>query len=141
MYTTLHPTDVQRDQLYVSTLVPFKDRTVPVLDDTARNIAAPQIHAELSSSRANDHSSTGKSDREESNGRGSEDEMSCGKSSADDSKNGHGDESSDGKNHGEDTREGGRHTMYVPPLVRRHIILTCMHHPHLDSKMQLLEQA
>lgn len=69
--------------------------------------------------------------------------MSCGESSADDSKDDNGDRSSDddsGKNHGEHTSEGEGHTMHFPPLVRRHIHLTYIHHPHLDSKMQLLEQ-
>ncbi|CAA2953591.1 Hypothetical predicted protein [Olea europaea subsp. europaea] len=43
---TLRPIEVELGQPYISTLLPFEDRTVPVLDDVARDIIPSQHHPE-----------------------------------------------------------------------------------------------
>ncbi|XP_022890387.1 uncharacterized protein LOC111405644 isoform X1 [Olea europaea var. sylvestris] len=45
VYATLRPTDAEAEQPYLSSLVPYDDPPVPVLDDIARNVVAPQIHS------------------------------------------------------------------------------------------------
>ncbi|CAA2964987.1 EID1-like F-box protein 3 [Olea europaea subsp. europaea] len=41
---TFHPTEAELGQPYISTLLPFEDRTVPALDDVARDIIPSQLH-------------------------------------------------------------------------------------------------
>ncbi|CAA2985646.1 Hypothetical predicted protein [Olea europaea subsp. europaea] len=45
VYATLRPTDTEVEQPYFSTLVSYDDPLVPVLDDMARTIHAPQFHS------------------------------------------------------------------------------------------------
>ncbi|CAA2955676.1 Hypothetical predicted protein [Olea europaea subsp. europaea] len=44
-HPTLHPTDAEAEQQYFSTLVPYDDPPVPVLDEIARNVVGPQFNA------------------------------------------------------------------------------------------------
>ncbi|XP_022897651.1 uncharacterized protein LOC111411343 [Olea europaea var. sylvestris] len=41
---TLHPTEAEFGQPCISTLMPFEDRTIPVLDEVARDIIPAQLH-------------------------------------------------------------------------------------------------
>ncbi|CAA2953744.1 Hypothetical predicted protein [Olea europaea subsp. europaea] len=43
---TLRPTEAELGQPYISTLLPFGDRTVPALDNVARDIIPSQLHLE-----------------------------------------------------------------------------------------------
>ncbi|CAA3005806.1 Hypothetical predicted protein [Olea europaea subsp. europaea] len=45
VYVTFRPTDAEAEQPYLSSLVPYDDPPVPVLDDIVRTIVAPQIHS------------------------------------------------------------------------------------------------
>ncbi|CAA3027690.1 Hypothetical predicted protein [Olea europaea subsp. europaea] len=46
VYAMLRPTEVERGQPHIATLVPFDDRPVPALDDLVRDSIALQFHAE-----------------------------------------------------------------------------------------------
>ncbi|CAA3029002.1 Hypothetical predicted protein [Olea europaea subsp. europaea] len=46
VYVTLHPTEVERGQLHITTLVLFDDRSVPALDGLASESVAPQFYEE-----------------------------------------------------------------------------------------------
>ncbi|CAA2977864.1 Hypothetical predicted protein [Olea europaea subsp. europaea] len=46
VYATLRPTEAERGQPYIATLVSLDDRPVPALDDLARDSVASQFHAE-----------------------------------------------------------------------------------------------
>ncbi|CAA2946308.1 Hypothetical predicted protein [Olea europaea subsp. europaea] len=46
VYVTLRPTEIERGQPHIATLVLFDDRPVPALDDLVRNSVAPQFYAE-----------------------------------------------------------------------------------------------
>ncbi|CAA2981064.1 Hypothetical predicted protein [Olea europaea subsp. europaea] len=50
VYATLRPTDAESKQQYFSTLVPYDDPLVPVLDEIARNVVGPQFNASLGGS-------------------------------------------------------------------------------------------
>lgn len=56
---TLHPTDEERDQPHISTLVPIEVTTVLDLDDITKNIITPQFHVEQLDSEGNDGLSIG----------------------------------------------------------------------------------
>ncbi|CAA3005419.1 Hypothetical predicted protein [Olea europaea subsp. europaea] len=45
VYATLRPTDAKAKQPYISSLMPYDDPPVPVLDDIVRTVVAPQIHS------------------------------------------------------------------------------------------------
>lgn len=61
MHETLFSTKAKSDQPYISTLVLFKDHTVPTLDAITRNIVIPHIDAEPLGSEGNDRLSMGNS--------------------------------------------------------------------------------
>ncbi|CAA3029367.1 Hypothetical predicted protein [Olea europaea subsp. europaea] len=76
---TLRPTEAELGQPYISTLLPFKDRTVPALDEVARDIIPAQLDPDPLASGENVGNS-----REEcamvSSGGGSEDDDESGDS-------------------------------------------------------------
>lgn len=74
MHETLFSTKAKSDQPYISTLVLFKDHTVPTLDAITRNIVIPHIDAEPLGSEGNDRLSMEKFDEEKFGGRDIEDE-------------------------------------------------------------------
>ncbi|CAA3007370.1 Hypothetical predicted protein [Olea europaea subsp. europaea] len=69
---TLHPTKVELGQLCISTLLSFEDRTVPALDDIARDIIPVQLHPDPLASGGNVGNSRGECAMVSSGG-GSED--------------------------------------------------------------------
>ncbi|CAA2957643.1 Hypothetical predicted protein [Olea europaea subsp. europaea] len=46
VYATMRPTEIERGQPHIATLVLFNDHTVPALDDLARDSVAPQFQVE-----------------------------------------------------------------------------------------------
>ncbi|CAA2998623.1 Hypothetical predicted protein [Olea europaea subsp. europaea] len=105
---TLHPIEAELGQPYISTLLPFEDRTVPVLDNVARDIIPPQLHPEPLASGGNVGNSRGECALVSSGG-GSEDDEETGDSDdeGDDEEIG-GDKS--GNNNGEASNEGDSQT-------------------------------
>ncbi|CAA2947106.1 Hypothetical predicted protein [Olea europaea subsp. europaea] len=53
VFATLRPTEVELGQPCISTLLPFENRTVPVLDEVARDIIPAQLHPDPLPSREN----------------------------------------------------------------------------------------
>ncbi|CAA3032688.1 Hypothetical predicted protein, partial [Olea europaea subsp. europaea] len=69
---TLRPTEAKLGQPCISTLLPFEDRTVPVLDEVARDIIPAQLHPDTLPSGGNVGNSRGECTMVSSGG-GSED--------------------------------------------------------------------
>ncbi|CAA3014145.1 Hypothetical predicted protein [Olea europaea subsp. europaea] len=53
VFATLRPTEAELGQPCISTLLPFEDRTVPVLDEVARDIIPTQLYPDPLPSREN----------------------------------------------------------------------------------------
>ncbi|CAA3010372.1 Hypothetical predicted protein [Olea europaea subsp. europaea] len=77
--TTLRPTEAELGQPYISTLLPFDDRTVPVLDEVAKDIIPVQLHPDPLPSGENVGNSRGECTMVSSGG-GSEDDDESGDS-------------------------------------------------------------
>ncbi|CAA2971142.1 Hypothetical predicted protein [Olea europaea subsp. europaea] len=76
---TLPPTEAEFGQPCISTLLPFEDRTVPVLDEVARDIILAQLYPDPLPSRENVGNSRGECTMISSGG-GSEDDDESGDS-------------------------------------------------------------
>ncbi|CAA2999493.1 Hypothetical predicted protein [Olea europaea subsp. europaea] len=74
VYATLRPTDAEAEQQYFSTLVPYDDPPVPVLDEIARNVVGPQFNASHGGSGSGGQLVRQESDDEVSSGGSGEDE-------------------------------------------------------------------
>ncbi|CAA3016349.1 Hypothetical predicted protein [Olea europaea subsp. europaea] len=124
---TLHPTKVKLGQPYISTLLPFEDRTVPALDDAARDIIPSQLHPEPLASGDNVGNSRGKCALVSSGG-GSEDDEESGDSDdegageetgGDKSGDDNGEASNEGDSEDEHTCTPQTGTYSTPPMHRR----------------------
>ncbi|CAA2984373.1 Hypothetical predicted protein, partial [Olea europaea subsp. europaea] len=129
VHSTLHPTEAERGRPYISTLMPFEDCTVPILDEVVRDIIALQFHTEPLGCGSNVENSTGAFEEEESSEGGSEDdEESRDSEGEEDSEESGGDENGDGNDEdfeegeddsgdsdGEQTRRGEFISTLVPP--------------------------
>ncbi|CAA3000433.1 Hypothetical predicted protein [Olea europaea subsp. europaea] len=90
-FATLRPTEAELGQPYISTLLPFEDRTVPALDDVARDTIPSQLHPEPLASGGNVGNSKGESAL-----------VSCGGGSEDDDESGDSDDEGAGEEIGGD---------------------------------------
>ncbi|CAA3031996.1 Hypothetical predicted protein [Olea europaea subsp. europaea] len=99
VYTTLRPTDAEAEQQYFSTLVPYDDPPVPVLDDIVRTIVEPQFNTSHVGSRSGGQLVRQDSDDKVSSGGSAEDETF-----GDDD----GDRQSGNDRDGDDTEDSGK---------------------------------
>ncbi|CAA2982014.1 Hypothetical predicted protein [Olea europaea subsp. europaea] len=127
---TLRPTDAELGQPYISTLLPFEDRTVPALDDIARDIIPLQLHPESLVSRGSVGNSRGEcalvsseggfEDDEES---GDSDDEGAGEETGSDKSGDDNGEASDegdsGNSEDEHTRTPQTGTYSTPPMHKR----------------------
>ncbi|CAA3009252.1 Hypothetical predicted protein [Olea europaea subsp. europaea] len=122
VYATLRPTDAEAEQQYFSTLVPYDDPPVPVLDDIARTVVGPQFNVShtgsgsggqlawqdsddgVSSGRSTENGTSGDDDRDPQSGsdRDGNDIEDSGKGSSDRSRD------------SEDTRRGQMDAFSTP---------------------------
>ncbi|CAA2999852.1 Hypothetical predicted protein [Olea europaea subsp. europaea] len=76
MYATLRPTDAEAEQPYFSTLVPYDDLPVSMLDDIARTVVALQFNASYADTKNGRQSAMQGSDNGVACGGSGEDETS-----------------------------------------------------------------
>ncbi|CAA2959800.1 Hypothetical predicted protein [Olea europaea subsp. europaea] len=76
VYATLRPIDAEGKQQYFSTLVPYDDPPVPVLDEIVRNVVGPQFNASHGGSESGGQLVRQESDDGVSSGGSGEDETS-----------------------------------------------------------------
>ncbi|CAA3009543.1 Hypothetical predicted protein [Olea europaea subsp. europaea] len=126
VYAKLRPTDAEAQQPYFSTLVPYNEPPVPILDDIARTVVAPQFNASSGNGCDGGHATREDSKEEASEGERNEEQTSRG----DDEKGASsidpdGEDSEDtGESHGEgssageDTRGGARGASSSPRSSR-----------------------
>ncbi|CAA2995579.1 Hypothetical predicted protein [Olea europaea subsp. europaea] len=76
VYATLRPIDAEAEQQYFSTLVPYDDPPVPVLDEIARNVVGPHFNASHGGSESGGQLVRQESDDGVSSGGGGEDDTS-----------------------------------------------------------------
>ncbi|CAA2963256.1 Hypothetical predicted protein [Olea europaea subsp. europaea] len=77
VHATLRPTKVERDLPYITSLVPFPDRPVQVLDDFSKSVVRPQFHKAAPASGENDGSAMGNDHDDESSVGVEDDETSA----------------------------------------------------------------
>ncbi|CAA3003283.1 Hypothetical predicted protein [Olea europaea subsp. europaea] len=141
VYATLRPTEAERGQPHITTLMPFHDRPVPALDDLARDSVAPQFHAERLGTHEEGTSENETSDEahEGSGTSGKEEE-----SGAYDSGEAEGEDSEDhdsGDNNGDRVRRSGQTGTFSTPTYIE-LLLPCRHHPPLMlDQLQWLDRA
>ncbi|CAA2986134.1 Hypothetical predicted protein [Olea europaea subsp. europaea] len=68
VYATLRPTDVEAQQPYFLTLVPYDEPPISILDDIARTVVAPQFNASGGDDRDGGHATREDSEEEASEG-------------------------------------------------------------------------
>ncbi|CAA2956146.1 Hypothetical predicted protein, partial [Olea europaea subsp. europaea] len=78
VYATLRPTDAEEQQPYFSTLMPYDEPPVPILDDIARTVVAPQFNASGGDGRDGGYAARKDSEEEASEGGRSEEQTSGG---------------------------------------------------------------
>ncbi|CAA2938469.1 Hypothetical predicted protein [Olea europaea subsp. europaea] len=114
IYATLRPTDVEAEQQYFSTLVPYDDPPVPVLDEIARNVVGLQFNASHGGSGNGGLLVRQESDDGVSSGGSGEDEMS-GNEGVDTEESGEG--ASERSSVGADTCRGQTGASSTPPAT------------------------
>ncbi|XP_022841779.1 uncharacterized protein LOC111365460 isoform X1 [Olea europaea var. sylvestris] len=114
VYATLRPTDAEAEQQYFSTLVPYDDPPVPVLDKIARNVVGPQFNASHGGSGSGGQLVRQESDDGVSSRGGGEDDMS-GDEGADAEESGEG--ASERSSVGADTCRGQTGASSTPPAT------------------------
>ncbi|CAA2968509.1 Hypothetical predicted protein [Olea europaea subsp. europaea] len=122
VYATLRPTDAEAQQPSFSTLVSYDEPPVPILDDIARTVVAPQFNALGGDDRDSGHASRGDSKEEASEGGRSEKQTSesdeekgaLGSDLDGEDNEDTGESHGEGSSAGEDTRGGARGTCSSP---------------------------
>ncbi|CAA3022847.1 Hypothetical predicted protein [Olea europaea subsp. europaea] len=130
VYATLHPTEVERGQPHIATLVSFNDHHVPALDDLVRDSVAPQFHAERLDTPEEGTSEDETSDEAHEGSETSGEEEESG---ADDSGEAEDEDSEDHDSRdsdGDRARRSGQTRTFFTPYVHR-ATLPCRHHPPL----------
>ncbi|CAA3001106.1 MADS-box protein SOC1 [Olea europaea subsp. europaea] len=145
---TLRPTEAELGQPYISTLLPFEDRTVLALDDVAKDIIPSQLRPEPLASGGNVGNSRGECALVSSGG-GSEDDDESGNSDdegvgeeigGDKSGDSNGKASDEGDSEDEHTCTQHSGTYSTPPCTD--VLLPFMHPPDLMyDKIKPLERA
>ncbi|CAA2967557.1 Hypothetical predicted protein [Olea europaea subsp. europaea] len=123
---TLRPTEVELGQPCVSTLLPFEDRTVPVLDEVTRDIIPARLHPDPLPSGENVGNSRGKctivssgGGSEDNNESGdSEDEGAREETGGDKSGDSNGEALDEGDSEDDHTRTPQTRTYSSPPMHR-----------------------
>ncbi|CAA2973241.1 Hypothetical predicted protein [Olea europaea subsp. europaea] len=126
VYTTLRPTDAEAQQPYFLTLVSYDEPPIPILDDIARIVVAPQFNTSSDDGHDGRHAAREDSEEEASEGGRSEEQTSGGDEEkgalgsdpdGEDSKD-TGESHGEGSSAGEDTRGGARGTSSSPRSLR-----------------------
>ncbi|CAA2980489.1 Hypothetical predicted protein [Olea europaea subsp. europaea] len=122
VYATLRPTDAEAQLPYFSTLMPYDEPSILILDDIAGTVVMPQFNASGSDDHDGEHAAREDSEKEASEGRRSEKQTSGGdeEKGASGSDPDGGDSKDTGESHGEgssaseDTRGGARDSSSSP---------------------------
>ncbi|CAA3029311.1 Hypothetical predicted protein [Olea europaea subsp. europaea] len=145
VYTTLRPTEVERDLPYITSLVPFPDRPVQFLDDLTRSVVGPHFHEEALTSGGHNGSAVG-DDHDNESGAGAEDDETsasddCQTSEGNDDDGSKADVSGDSScNTSSETGAGDTEEARIPRDGSRvDYPLQWLPHPHLGGRVRVVD--